>query len=124
VKVQFKCRRCGWCCKNKVINILYSDIIRWRNEDRKDILKEVSFIRTTSGLASGFYFRKTTMPSHKKCPFLDFENDLAKCLIQDTKPRCCKNNPEIIPRKDFLKWIGCPAFKEVHKKWIMKRSEN
>ncbi len=111
---EFKCRRCGWCCKNKVINILYSDIKRWKKENRNDILKEVSYVEVPNKIVSGFYFIKTTVPSHKKCPFLEFKDNLAVCTIYKTRPRTCRNNPEIIPKIQYKKWLSCPAFMEVY----------
>jgi len=119
--ISFKCQRCGWCCKNKAINILYSDIKRWEKEDRKDILKEVSFVEVKNPKISGFYFVKTSIPNHDKCPFLTFKNDLAICSIYETRPKSCRNNPEIIPKELYKKWLGCPAFREVYRDWIKEQ---
>lgn len=101
---KFKCKQCGWCCKNKVISVAYSDIVRWFNQGRKDILKEISFINNYPRKNTGaFYIAKTTFNPKQACPF--FENGL--CSIYETRPRCCRD----FPNKPEPKCIGCKTAK-------------
>jgi len=85
---KFNCLKCGQCCKEMAICITYSDIIRWKEQNRIDIIKEVSFTRGCPQ-GDGFYFEKTITAPKKPCPFLQ-EN---LCSIHDTKPICCKDAP-------------------------------
>jgi len=90
----FQCRRCGWCCRNVVINIAYSDIVRWFNEGRNEILQEVSFIDNYPKKGTGgFYIAKTSFNPKQPCPFLGSENGLAVCSIYETRPIVCRDFP-------------------------------
>lgn len=87
---KFACRRCGWCCRNLTINVSYSDIIRWFNMGRNDILHEVSFIDNyPKNNTGGFYIAKTVFAPKQQCPFL--ENNV--CEIYETRPLSCKDFP-------------------------------
>lgn len=121
MSLKFKCKRCGWCCKTKNISIVYSDIARWTREARYDILKEVSYVKDKDNRNIGFYFSRTLGKNHGPCPFLSMNNGLASCIINDTKPKACRYNPEIIPRESYRNWLGCPGFMEVHKEWIERK---
>jgi len=103
----FECQRCGWCCRNIVINVAHSDIIRWLNEGRVDILREVSFIdnyRNDKGKdETGFYIAKTAFNPKQPCPFLVD----GVCGIHDTSPVACKDFP--LASKEMP---DCPAFEE------------
>lgn len=94
LKSKFNCKRCGWCCENKVINIAASDLMRWKKEGRKDILKEISWIhnypRDNTG---GFYIAQTAFNPKQACPFLKYDDNLSSCFIYQTRPRCCRNFP-------------------------------
>jgi len=105
---KFKCKRCGWCCRNLVINIAYSDIVRWFNQGRNDILNEISWINNyPKENTGGFYITKTALNPKQSCPFLSIQNN-AKCDIHDTKPRACRDAP--LSYKEF---DNCPSFKEL-----------
>lgn len=104
--MNFKCQRCGWCCKNVVINVSYSDIIRWWKEKRYDILKEISYLANYGKMGDGFYIAKTTFAPKQPCPFLR-ENS---CTIHDTRPLSCKDFPKAHAKNEKQK-IKCPARK-------------
>ena len=86
-----QCIRCGNCCREKVINITFSDILRWSDQKRWDILCEISFIDNypTRG-QGGFYIEKSAKAPKRACPFLTVGNE---CSINDTKPGGCKDAP-------------------------------
>lgn len=96
----FNCRKCGQCCKEMAICITYSDIIRWKEQGRMDIIKEVSFARGCPQ-GDGFYFEKTLTAPKKSCSFL--HDNI--CSIHDTKPVCCKDAPY-----GFDKFDVCPEW--------------
>lgn len=99
----FECIQCGKCCKEIIINVSYSDIIRWYKTKRYDILSEVSFINNyPKKNTGGFYIAKTTFNPKQPCPFLDKDN---LCTIHDTKPRACKDAPI-----GNLTFKVCPVF--------------
>lgn len=104
--MEFKCKRCGWCCENIVINVSYSDIIKWHQKDRYDILYEVAWInnypRKDTG---GFYITKTVLNPKRPCPFLKKENEVPSCSIQSVKPVACQDAP-----MGYKKFDGCKAF--------------
>jgi len=98
----FICTKCGKCCREMPIDIVASDIIRWYNDSRWDILTEVSYIDNYPDKGKGgFYIAKTTFAPKQSCPFLE-DN---KCSIHDTKPFVCKNAP--YAHKEFK---VCPVF--------------
>lgn len=98
----FSCTQCGKCCREIPIDIVASDIIRWYNTGRWDLLKEVSYINNYPKKGKGgFYIAKTTFAPKQPCPFLK-EN---KCGIHNTKPFVCKNAPYA-----HIDFRICPAF--------------
>lgn len=84
----FNCIKCGECCRQIVIPITHSDIIRWVQQERKDILRQVTFCRGAPQ-GDGFYLEQTITAPKKPCPFL--VND--QCGIHETKPRACRDAP-------------------------------
>lgn len=96
----FKCQCCGWCCKNVVINVCYSDIMRWEKEERLDILREISYIDNYKKVGNGFYIAKTAFNPKQPCPFL--KDGL--CSIYATRPLSCKDFPLGVKKSE------CPAF--------------
>ena len=109
----FKCIQCGKCCKEIPIDIAGSDIIRWYNQGRWDILQEISLIDNYPKKGQcGFFIAKTTFNPKQDCPFL-VDN---KCSIHDTKPLACKDAPI-----GHTKFDLCPVF---NKKDIKKKDRN
>lgn len=109
---EWHCQRCGRCCKTKKINITYSDVTRWENEGRFDILSEVNLVQFKKDVAfTGFYFGKSALGNG--CPFLIFDGVKTSCRIYETRPKCCRNQPECIePNSDKLKdWKTCQGIK-------------
>ena len=100
---KFVCQKCGWCCKETVINVSYTDIVNWFHSARFDILNEVSWINNyPKKVTGGFYIAKTALKPKQTCPFL-VDN---KCSIHDVKPLACKDAPE-----SLMELKGCPSFK-------------
>lgn len=91
----FNCRRCGKCCEEIVITVSYSDIKRWLNKGRKDILYHISWINNYPKKdTGGFYIRETVQAPKRPCPFLQKDKDgLTTCTIQNTKPKACRDAP-------------------------------
>lgn len=86
---QFKCKQCGWCCKNLPIPITYSDIMKWVGSP--NILQEISFIDNYPKKGTGaFYIAKTTFNPKQPCPFLDSHMN---CSIHRIKPKTCEDFP-------------------------------
>ena len=91
------------------ISATYSDMIRWYEERRWDILKEISFCQDAPQ-GDGFYFYKTMrvpkgeLPVGKPCPFLTPDE---LCAIHETKPLSCKDAPKSLDRFDC-----CPVWDE------------
>ena len=54
-----RCIQCGNCCRSRAIDITWSDVLRWSDENRNDILSEVYYIDNypTKG-QGGFFSRK------------------------------------------------------------------
>ncbi len=106
-----QCKQCGWCCKNIVINVCYSDIVRWFNLGRYDILSEISFIDNYPKRGEGgFYITKTALNPKQQCPFLDKKDSKYVCNIHNIKPLGCKDAPYGYKNN---KLEGCPIFDEV-----------
>lgn len=111
--MEFECNHCGKCCKEMAICITYSDIMRWKQQNRNDILREVSF-SSDYPLGSGFYVATSIVgPEKKPCPF--FIDDL--CSIHKTKPVSCKDFP-----LGFSDFNICPVWKSeyLNKKRLKK----
>jgi len=103
-----QCIGCGNCCRERAIDITFSDILRWSDEKRRDILREVYYIDNypTKG-QGGFYFEKSIKKKEdmkRHCSFLTDEN---KCSIHDTKPSGCKDAPLA-----YTEFKECPVFKK------------
>ena len=98
------CLGCGNCCRERVIDITFSDILRWNEQNRRDILREVSYIDNYPVKGQGgFYIEKSAKAPKKPCPFLK-DN---KCLINDTKPSGCADAP--LAYREFPE---CPIFEK------------
>lgn len=106
--MQTQCIGCGNCCKERSIDITFSDILRWSNEKRNDILREVYYIDNYPVKGQGrFYFEKSIKKREdmkRHCSFLTSKN---KCSIHDTKPSGCKDAPFA-----YTEFKECPVFKK------------
>ena len=102
-----KCIGCGNCCRERAIDIAFSDVLRWSDEKRSDILREVYYLDNYPMRGSGgFYFEKSIPKKEdmdRPCPFLS-DN---RCSIHDTKPSGCKDAP--LAYKEFKE---CPVFEK------------
>ena len=94
ITLHSKCVGCGNCCKKRAIDITFSDILRWSDQKRWDILREVYYIDNYPQKGQGgFYIEKSLKKKedlNRQCPFLMDENE---CSIHDTKPSGCKDAP-------------------------------
>lgn len=86
---RFECQKCGNCCRNTRVNICYSDIERWKNERRWDILSQVGWVTYNKTDYLQLALLKT-LPKNAVCPYLSESN---LCKIHETKPRVCKDFP-------------------------------
>jgi len=101
-----QCTGCGNCCRERAIDITFSDILRWHDEKRWDILNEVYYIDNYPIKGQGgFYIEKSINKKNmeRHCPFL-IDN---KCSIHDTKPSGCKDAPLA-----YTEFKECPVFKK------------
>jgi len=115
-QISLHCRQCGNCCRERAIDITFSDILRWKDQNRWDILKEVSYIDNYPIKGQGnFYFEKSIKKKEdmkRYCPFLTNDN---KCSIHYTKPSGCKDAPLA-----YTEFKECPVFRKSSKKIINK----
>jgi|GEM_PF-3393130 len=102
----FRCRRCGKCCKEnwEIIVEFESDIFRWIEEKRFDILEKI-VLNPRYILAPERYEGEPQWildcghvlfgDTSNKCPFLiDSENkSSAGCFIHSTRPEVCRRFP-------------------------------
>lgn len=108
----FTCRQCGACCRklNYSEELTESDVKRWRDEGRNDILDWVGTTTNSSGVkVYRMWVAPGTCHITQSCPFLTpipHENR-SKCLIQEVKPQICCSYP--MSRKHAL-MTGCPGF--------------
>lgn len=109
-----ECIGCGNCCRERAISITFSDILRWSDEKRNDILNEVYYMDNyPSKGQGGFYFEKSIPKKEdmkRHCSFLTDEN---KCSIHDTKPMSCKDAP-----LGYEEFNECPVFEKANNKII------
>lgn len=97
-----------------VIDVSYSDIIRWWRLQRFDVLKHISWINNyPKENTGGFYILQTVKNPKQPCPFLLKEKE-ATCLIHTIKPRACADAP--LSYKDKEKIAFCPGFEEIDPK--------
>ena len=112
-KKRFECIQCGNCCRQMAICISNSDILRWQEQDRIDILTEVAFSEDAP-TGAGFYFPRTIVAPKAPCHFLKDNGDGKHlCSIHDTKPRACKDAPDSLDKFDV-----CPVW---NKSYIVRK---
>ena len=96
----FECARCGKCCK---IRDAYctsgdpDDIERWRAEGREDILAWVEMISTGHEIIGyDLWVDPETGEDVDSCHWYDEDPATGEsiCLIQDTKPKHCREFPK------------------------------
>jgi len=81
------CVKCGICCDCYSIMIEASDIVRWKEEDRQDILD-------TIGLDHETWIDPITGQAVEGCPHKDRAvGEGGNCTIHDTKPLACRAWP-------------------------------
>lgn len=102
------CQKCGNCCRTRSIDITFSDILRWNEEKRWDILSEISYIDNFPQVGQGgFYIEKSLKTKEdlsRHCPFLTQSNE---CSIHDTKPSGCSDAPFA-----YSEFNECPVFEK------------
>lgn len=85
MRIQFRCRQCGRCCRKygEAVRAGPEDLERWRKEKREDILEHFG-----SGRGSG-----------EKCPFLRKRGSSFVCAIHKTRPEVCREYPLLVNAK-------------------------
>lgn len=87
------CVQCGRCCKEHILDIVgRGDVLRWRREGRKDILKHVQLSKNGKYPVSPIWKGVGAM-TLGRCPFLRKRGKKYRCAIQDTKPHDCRVYP-------------------------------
>jgi len=93
---EFECVQCGNCCLNLSdayqTSVPDSDVKRWENENRTDILE---WVDTFVGL-NDIWISPKTGKSVSRCPWLRKlpKKEKHACRIHDTKPEHCRNFPK------------------------------
>ena len=96
----FECARCGKCCTIKDAYCASGDaedIERWKAEGREDILEWVEMMSTGKGIIGyDLWVDPVTRKDVESCHWYAEEPDTgaAICLIQDTKPKHCRDFPK------------------------------
>ncbi len=99
-----RCLRCGMCCLEDMIALAdEEDFIRWRNEERDDILHIIENERAVWAGDRLVSARDGHRLEH--CPFLCWEGTMRRCAIYETRPRVCR---EYAPGSSRL----CPRYKK------------
>lgn len=76
------CRPCANCCTNVIIRVKEEDILRWKKENRQDILLCLEEISP----GAVFMIRK----KNGECIFLTEKG----CSIHSTRPKVCRDFPK------------------------------
>jgi Fe-S-cluster containining protein len=109
----FKCKKCGRCCKTLDYHDQLSeqDYRLWQKLDRQDLLAWVRLVRKNS---NEFSYRIWVPPgkliASDKCPWLwpNRENRQWQCTIHDVKPEICRQYPGT---RKHATMTGCPGFR-------------
>jgi Fe-S-cluster containining protein len=132
---EFKCGRCGDCCRywGGRASATDDDLRRWVLEGRKDILryvelglvaeKEIKYIRgdewdgSDDKVIANMFISPRTKKEMNYCPFLRKETDKKtyRCKINDTKPKICREFPYDdvgAPRNDEGAYALCPEIRK------------
>ena len=80
------CHRCGGCCQAHAGMLAQpADILRWRREERHDILRVIAAAETidsSGGLGDTAFLAA--------CPFLLRNDDRHTCAIYAARPQTCR----------------------------------
>lgn len=122
--IAFECERCGKCCTGDawLRNLIrLSDVEKWKEQGRDDILKYVCtccnrLVDPDKGNAPW---------TKKNCPFLEFTDSKSRCRIYEARPHVCRNfpvrkcdNPKCSEKIHIHSWLwrgNCKASKEFRK---------
>lgn len=102
MRIEFKCKQCGKCCRKYIgtLKATSEDIERWRREGREDILKYVDIYEFDGKTLGGdLWFNPKTGEEMRKCPFLRKRKGKFFCLIHSTKPEVCREYPLLVNAK-------------------------
>ena len=110
----FVCRQCGQCCVSLDYHgeLTTDDVALWKKLGRDDILK---WVRTVKMEDERGHYRIWTIPGTTRladvCPFLKKEpsENHWRCLIQDVKPRICRQYPA---SRKHASMTGCRGFEK------------
>ena len=86
------CTQCGRCCLNFGMRLEASplDIVRWRLDNRHDILSHVGLDFVDGKVSGGRLWVDASGNPVKQCPFLDLRSDNKYyCGIHEAKPEVC-----------------------------------
>lgn len=103
----FNCKQCGHCCltlTDAICTSVYEeDVKRWNKEGRKDILAYVDFF------VGDIWISPVTHDDVERCPWLRKipKMNKYKCLIQNTKPKHCRDYPKSFTHAQET---GCKGF--------------
>ena len=102
---KFHCKQCGNCCLELTDAYIgdanKEDLQRWKNENRDDILCRIDGVC--------YWLNPNTGEDVVRCPWLRklYKQNKYKCLIQNTKPKHCREYPK--SKKHALN-TGCNGF--------------
>lgn len=99
-----ECMRCGRCClADFAAYVTQEDIIRWKQENRQDILEMLH--REHATWEGDHLVSSDTGETLHGCPFFCFDGKQFGCAIHETRPATCRNyepgSSELCPQ--FLK---------------------
>lgn len=85
-----ECRRCGRCClADFAAYVTEEDIIRWKAEQRHDIL---DILKREHGTWEGDHLVcADSGAALHGCPFFFFDGEQFGCAIHETRPATCRN---------------------------------
>lgn len=114
----FHCIQCGQCCTNVGYpkEVEESDVARWRDAGREDILRWVGLKRPQeNGDAYRIWITPGTNQPATVCPWLEKEpgTHRYRCRIHEFKPEICRQYPGSL--KHAL-MTGCPGFERSSKR--------
>lgn len=100
------CTCCGKCCTNSTfmttLQVERSDVERWEDEGREDILRFVQ--PAGDGMFDVWIDEKGV--ERERCPFVrkDRNRDTYRCTIYETRPEVCRQFPR---EYGHMVFVGC-----------------